>query len=126
MKEGIPAPEETGNENMSKKTQDLTSRTFKNAGAEATEKRRNVEFGKGGKNKDVASGQAATVKSRGKTGVDDVKGAGKQTALGGYGTPGNRSMIGVAAEAEPGRTGNARGSSTRRGTRDFTKEGPIR
>jgi hypothetical protein len=44
-------------------------------------------------------------------------------------TPHGKSKIGVAAPAEPGRTGNMSGSKTRKDTVDWTKggyEGPVR
>jgi hypothetical protein len=95
-------------------SKDLTSRTFSRSHAgQATEKRRNVKLAQGGRNADVQPGQAAVTKTRGKTGVDDVHGPGKQFGGGGYGTPYGKSKVGIAAPAGEGRTGNVHGSKPR-------------
>jgi hypothetical protein len=123
LTEGIPTPEE-GNDKMSKKS-DLTSRTFKNAGAEATEKRRNVEFGRGGKNKDVGEQNADTAQP-GRTGHrDGQSGAGRKFGEGGGKVPGNKSSVGISAPAKAGRTGNVEGeaaTSSRGPRRDKTRD----
>jgi hypothetical protein len=121
LTEGIPSPEE-GTKEM-KKTQDLTSRTFKNA--EATEKRRNVEFGRGGKNRDVGEQNADTAQP-GRTGHrDGQSGAGRKFGEGGGAVPGNKSSVGISAPAKAGRTGNVEGeaaNSARGPRRDKTRD----
>jgi hypothetical protein len=109
-------------------TKDLTSRTFKNAGAEATEKRRNVEFGKGGRNRDVGE-QNADTQRQGRTGHQtNQRGAGAAFTEGGPAVPGKRSSIGISAPARSGRTGNVDGEAANRSrgprrdkTRDYGK-----
>jgi len=71
-------------------------------------------FAAGGADKHMFQQQAAaTRRPDNKSGKDDVRGPGKKFAGGGAGTPGKRSKIGVAAPAEPGRTGNTEGSTAR-------------
>lgn len=82
--------------------------------ADATEKRRNVEFGRGGKNPDVGEQSADTARP-GKTGKDAARGPGKLFVGGGRGrqhTPGAN----LANPARPGRTGVVK--STTEGMRD--------
>jgi hypothetical protein len=99
----------------------MQKQTKGDAGAEATEKRRNVTFSRGGKGKNqrMFGPQAAESQTDNDqaghtadpTGPDDAPG--RKFAQPGYGTPGIRSRIGVAAPAEPGRTGNVHGSRPR-------------
>jgi hypothetical protein len=135
LEAGIPVPADqhtkTRNEKMSKDT----SKSFntRRTSAEASETRRAVPFGKGGKNRDVHTQNADTA-APGITGhKTSAKGAGKQFLEGGNAVPGKRSAQGVAAPARSGRTGNVTGeaANSARGprrdrSRDYSKEGPIR
>jgi hypothetical protein len=96
-------------------TKKLTNQTFGRggAGAEDSMNRRNVKLAVGGRGRMFKEQEAETPKKPGITGKRDAHGPGKQTALGGYGTPGGKSKIGISAPAEPGRTGNTRGSRPR-------------
>ena len=107
---------------------DLTTKKFHSggkAGAEDTEKRKDIAFGKGGRNKDVGE-QNADVAQPGRTGHrDGQSNAGKKFGVGGPAVPGKKSAIGIAAEAAPSVTGNARGSaanSARGPRRDKTRD----
>jgi hypothetical protein len=119
LKEGIPTMP----------AKDLTSKTFRkgSAGAEGSERRNEkAPLAKGGRGADnhMHGQQQATTKTRGSVGPRDVRGPGEKFGGGGYGTPRGVSKVGVAAPAEPGKTGNAAGSSRR--PRDFSKEGPVK
>jgi hypothetical protein len=108
---------------------DLRSKKFagSGAGAEATERRRNVEHARGGRNRDVDVQKADTQRG-GRTGHDTGRsGAGRIAASGGWGSPGNKSRIGISADAEPGITGGSTRASRPRPSRsDYSKEGPKR
>ena len=100
---------------------DLRSKTFdvSDAGAEATEKRRNVTHAKGGKGADkhMHPAQQATVKTKSSTGPANIKGPGRAEALGRpSGVRGNKSRVGQAAPAAPSVTGNMHGSRPRKGS----------
>jgi hypothetical protein len=96
------------------------------AGAQDTERRSPAALAKGGQDRMFAEQNADTARP-GKTGHDTVrKGAGKISALGGYGTPKGKSKVGEAGVAAPGRTGNATGSRPRPSATDFSTEGPKR
>jgi hypothetical protein len=77
------------------------------AGATDSERRQdNARYNRGGRNADVAPGQAAEIKTRAQTGPKNIRGAGAQTALGG---PKLRAVGAGAIPAVAGRSGGSVG-----------------